>query len=283
MSTEEDILVEELRRVLKVDDWPTFNKFEEFVIEHQVLRHKVASLFVTKYMKSRIVPAWMLFGGALCHPNSPLYTYSFRAFPKRLPLQVCHGDWLEQGDVVQPNKRSEDANNEKEKQQLKKQWAKFEKPFDSMVKFSEEGQKFNVLAPSNLPFSIWLSHSNIFDGVLQENVIHMNNQPTRELWFWIDTKFSEFGLRTAVGTKDLIAKLAGVKKKIPEREHILLVVSNRTFSSSLIEELDQSILLVSRTDDRLQWLLSPGCARLYVYENEPTEASNANNETNKKE
>ena len=280
-ETEEDNLIQELKRILKVANWPTFNNFEEFVIEHQLLRHKVASLLVTKYKygNDKVVPAWMLFGGALCHPDSPLYTYSFRPFPNRLPLQVSNGDWLEQGDVVQPNKMPEDAKNEKERQQLEKQRDKFQKPFNSLVKFSESDSKFDVLLESRRerePFSIWLSHSNIFDGVLEEFIvknIDTKLEPDLNAWLWIDTKFSVLGSDVGVGsTKELLTKLEGLKKKIPERQHILLVVSNRKFSAGLIKKLDQSMLLVSRTGDRLQWLLSPACARLYVFDSTEKES-----------
>ena len=153
-ETEEDILIQELKRILKVADWPTFNNFEEFVIEHQFLRHKVASLLVTKYKYGhhKVVPAWMLFGGALCDPKSPLYSYSFKPKPKRPPFQVCHGNWLEKGDVVHPG-----ANN-----------AKFNAPFNSLVPLDRSQSKFNVLATHNSCFAIWLSNSNIFDGILEE-------------------------------------------------------------------------------------------------------------------
>ncbi len=283
----EDALIEELKRVLKLDIWPTFNNFEEFVIEHQLLRHKVASLLVTKYKyeNRKVVPAWMLFGGALCHPDSPLYSYSFRPFPKRLPLQVCPGDWLEQGDVVQPNKMSDDAKNEKEGQQLEKQWAKFEKPFNSLVKFSESDSKFDVLESCSEPFSIWLSHSNIFDGVLEESIVKNIDPklgPDLKAWLWIDTKFSVLGSGAGVGTKELLTKLTGLKKKIPERQHILLVVSNRKFSPGLIKELDQSTLLVSRTGDLLHWLLSPACARLYLFDSQSAEDEDESEDRTKK-
>ncbi len=252
---------------MKVADWPTFNKFEEFVIEHQLLRHKVASLLVTKYMGGKAVPAWMLFGGALCNPQSPLYDYSFQPVTKRLPLQVCSGNWLERGDIVRPKPKSENAKDEIDNQRLEIQWAKFKKPFDPFVNLTESRSKFDVLTSSS--FAIWLSNNNIFDGILEESIIDKSGQ--RSAWFWIDTKFSELGLNSTISEdkdwKDLLAKLEGLKEKVPDREHILMIVSNRKISQALIEKVDnKSVLLVSRTGDRLQWLLSPACARLYVYD-----------------
>ena len=240
-----------MRRVLKVDDWPTFNNFEEFVIKHQLLRHKVASLLVTKYKRGEVVPAWMLFGGALCSPDSKLYKYSFRPLSLHLSLQVCSGNWLEKGDVVHPDKKLEDAKDEKEKEKLEIQWAKFNEPLKP-VNLAESDLKFDVLASHNQGFAIWLSHKNIFDGVLEEFIIDKSSE--RNSWLWIDTKFSELDLNSTISEdkewKDLLAKLEGLKKKVPE------VVSNRKVSQALIKKLNnKSVLLVSRTGDRLQWLL----------------------------
>ena len=225
-----------MKRILKVDDWPTFNKFEEFVIEHQLLRHKVASLLVTKYKYGyhKVVPAWMLFGGAFCDPKSPLYNYSFQPLTKRLPLQ----EWLEKGDVMRAGAEKADAKTKE------KQLAKFNVPFDSLVPLAISQSKFDLLAPHD-------SH---------------NNAQRRIAWLWIDTKFSELVLNSTISEdkewKDLLAKLEGLKEKVPDREHILMIVSNRNISKALIEKIgNKSVLLVSRTGDSLQWLLSPACAR----------------------
>ena len=251
-ETEEDILIQELKEILRVDDWPTFNNFEEFVIEHQLLRHKVASLLVTKYKYGhhKVVPAWMLFGGALCDPKSPLYSYSFKPLTKRLPIGVCKGNWLEKGNVVDPTK-----------------------PFNSSIPLGSS--KFDLLASHKSCFAIWLSKNNIFDGILEEHIVDNSTQrrksTQRIAWLWIDTKFSELSPPSTINNdkewKDLLSKLEGVKEKVPDREHILMVVSNRNVSESLIEKIsNKSVLLVSRTGDRLQWLLSPACARLYLHE-----------------
>ena len=115
-----------------------------------------------------------------------------------------------------------------------------------------------MLTSHNHGFAIWFPHKNIFDGVLEEFIIDKSSQ--RNSWLWIDTKFSELGFNSTISEdkewKDLLAKLEGLKKKVPEREHILMVVSNRKVSQALIKKLNnKSVLLVSRTGDRLQWLL----------------------------